>query len=65
MNFDFITYSIPNTTAREMIEDEDIRNSEIAFPDESILSRCDTFTYLGPEGDEMYNKAWKKVKSGN
>jgi len=65
MNFDFITYSIPNTTAREMIEDEDIRNSEIAFPPEEVLERCDTFIYLGEEGDRLYSEAWKKVKSAN
>ncbi len=33
MNFDYITYSTPNTAAVELIEDEDIRTSEIAFPD--------------------------------
>ena len=33
MNFDYITYSTPNKAARELIEDEEIRNSEIAFPD--------------------------------
>ena len=65
MNFDFITYSTPNEAAREMIEDEDIRNSEAIFPDESILKRCETISYLGEEGDALYNEMWKKVKSGN
>ena len=32
MNFEYITYSTPNVAARELIEDEDIKNSEIAFP---------------------------------
>ncbi len=63
-NFEYITYSTPNTGARELIEDDDIRNSEIAFPDASILDRCDTYKYLGPEGDELYNRLWKEVKSG-
>ncbi|MBO6147029.1 MAG: extracellular solute-binding protein [Lachnospiraceae bacterium] len=65
MNFDFITYSTPNEAAREMIEDEDIRNSEAIFPDESILKKCETMSYLGEEGDALYNEMWKKVKSGN
>ena len=65
LNFDFITYSTPNEAAREMIEDEDIRNSPIAFPSDEVLDRCDTFSYLGPEADAMYNELWKKVKSGN
>ncbi len=33
LNFDYITYSTPNTAAQALIEDDDIRNSKIAFPD--------------------------------
>ncbi len=61
LNFEYITYSTPNTAAREMIEDEDIRNSIIAFPDETILSRCKVYKYLGQEGDELYDSYWTKV----
>ena len=39
MNFDYITYSTPNTAARELIEDPAIRNSKIAFADASELER--------------------------
>ena len=63
MNFDYITYSTPNVAARELIEDEAIRNSSIAFPDESILERCETFKYLGTKYDEIYNKLWREIKS--
>ena len=63
MNFDYITYSTPNTSARELIEDEDIRNSTIAFPPASELERCETFQYLGDEVDNIYNEYWNKVKS--
>ena len=63
MNFDYITYSTPNEAARELIEDDDIRNSEIAFPDEETLARCETFTYLGDDADEVYNQLWREVKS--
>lgn len=63
MNFEYITYSTPNEKAREMIEDPAIRNSEIAFPVDSILSRCETFTYLGEDADEVYNQLWREVKS--
>ena len=65
MNFEYITYSVPNVTAREMIEDEELRNSEIAFPGEDILSRCYSEEYLGEEGEKLYSEAWKKVKSAN
>ncbi|MBQ4482501.1 MAG: extracellular solute-binding protein [Lachnospiraceae bacterium] len=64
MNFDFITYSTPNTAAREMIEEEDIRNSEVAYPGEDVLKRCSTYVYLGEDGDTLYSDMWKKVKSG-
>lgn len=63
MNFDFITYSTPNDAARALIEDDDIRNSEIAFPDLSIYNNLETFSYLGEDGDELYNSLWKEVKS--
>ncbi len=61
MNFDYITYSTPNTAAQALIEDEDIKNSKIAFPDLSQYSNLETFTYLGEEGDELYNSLWKEV----
>jgi len=62
-NFEYITYSTPNTAARELIEEEDIRNSEIAFPDLSRYSNLETYVYLGEDGDSLYNELWKEVKS--
>lgn len=61
MNFEFITYSTPNTAAQALIEDEDIRNSEIAFPDLSKYNNLEFFIYLGEEGDELYNQLYKEV----
>ncbi len=63
MNFEYITYSTPNDAAKELIEDDDIRNSTIAFPDLSQYENLETFSYLGEEGDEMYNNLWKEIKS--
>lgn len=63
MNFEFITYSTPNVAARELIEDEDIKNSEIAFPDLSLYSNLETFRYLGEDADILYNNLWKEIKS--
>ncbi len=62
MNFDYITYSTPNIPGRELIEDEDIRNSPIAFP---VLSDYDleTYTYLGEKADRHLNDLWREVKS--
>lgn len=63
MNFEYITYSTPNDAARELIEDDDIKNSKIAFPDLTQYDNLETFSYLGAEGDELYNNYWKEVKS--
>lgn len=63
MNFDYITYSTPNTEARELIEDDAIRNSTIAFPDSSELERCETYNYLGTKFDNIYNELWREIKS--
>lgn len=63
MNFEYITYSTPNTAAQALIEDEDIKNSQIAFPDFSQYENLETFQYLGTEGDDLYNNLWKEVKS--
>ena len=54
-NFEYITYSTPNDAARDLIEDEDLKNSKIAFPDLSQYSGLETFTYLGEDGDSLYN----------
>ena len=62
MNFEEITYSTPNSAARELIEDADIKNSTVAFPDEATLERCETFKYLG-ETEEVYLKKWNEMKA--
>ncbi len=63
MNFEYITYSTPNDAARELIKEEDIKNSPIAFPDLSQYSNLETFQYLGEDADQIYNDLWKEVKS--
>ena len=62
MNFDEITYSTPNKAAKELIEDEEIRNSEIAFPGEEVLKRCEVYTYPGEEMEEVTIKLWNEMK---
>lgn len=62
-NFEYIGYSTPNSGARELIKDEDIRNSTIAFPDSTVLDRCKTYLYLGDEMETLYLQKWNEVKS--
>lgn len=63
MNFEYITYSTPNTVAQEQIEDEDIKNSKVAFPDLDAYNNLETYIYVGEDGDELYNNLWKEVMS--
>lgn len=63
MNFEYITYSTPNVAAQEMIEDEEIRNSEIAFPDLTQYDNLETFSYLGEDADALYSSLMKEVQS--
>jgi spermidine/putrescine-binding protein len=62
-NFEYITYSTPNAAARELITDEDIKNSQVAFPEQSIIDRCRTYRYLGEEMEALYIDKWNEVKS--
>ncbi len=62
-NFEYIYYSSPNAGAIDLIEDEEILNNEALFPDTDVLSRCETFHYLGEEAEETYNELWKQVLS--
>lgn len=62
-NFEYITYSTPNEAAQALIEDEEIKNSPIAFPVLTDYENLETFEYLGVDADEMYNQLWKELKS--
>jgi len=62
-NFEYITYSTPNKAARELIQDEDIKNSAVAFPSADVLERCSTYHYLGEDMDTLYIQKWNEVKS--
>lgn len=62
-NFEYICYSTPNTEVYDLLEDEELKNDEVLFPDEEILERCEPFQYLGEEMDQIYYELWKEVKS--
>ena len=52
MNFEYITYSIPNSAGQALIED-----------DIDQLKNCETFNFLGDENEALYNELWREVKS--
>jgi len=62
MNFEFVTYSSPNKLVRDLVEDEELRNNPVAFPDKGVLDRCSNFKYLGEEWEEIYLTKWNEVK---
>lgn len=63
INFEYLTYSTPNIAAQALIEDDEMRESEITYPDFSKYENLETFQYLGIEGTELYNELWKEVKA--
>ena len=63
INFEYLTYSTPNVGARELIEDEEVKNSPVAFPDLTAIPDAETFSYLGEDAEKLYDELWKNVKS--
>ncbi|NLJ96420.1 MAG: ABC transporter substrate-binding protein [Clostridiales bacterium] len=62
-NFEAITYSTPNSEAWNLIQDEEIKNSPVAFPPQDVLDRCTAFRYLGEEMESLYIQKWNEAKS--
>ncbi len=61
-NFEYITYSTPNKGTFELL-DEDMQNNKAVFPDIDSIKNAEVLKYLGDDVDEIYNEAWKEVKS--
>lgn len=62
MNFDHLGYSTPNTGVRELEQNEEYKNSPIAFPDPESYTNQETYKYLGNDMDKTYNRLWMQVK---
>ena len=63
LNCEYLTYSTPNTGARDYIEDEDVLDSEELFPDLSRISYLEAYSYLGEDMDKLYSELWIQLKS--
>lgn len=61
-NFNYITYSTPNTAAQALIDD-DTKNNEAIFPSDDVLKRCEILQYLGQETEDEYMNLWSSVKA--
>ncbi|MCI8465679.1 MAG: ABC transporter substrate-binding protein [Lachnospiraceae bacterium] len=60
-NFEYITYSTPNTGAQELMDEELLKNPAV-FPGEDILSKCEVFHSLGADGDALFNDLWLQLR---
>ena len=63
-NFEYITYSTPNTGAQDLMDKELLENPAV-FPDEKILDKCSIFHTLGTEGDSKMNDLWIEIKGAS
>jgi len=58
VNFDYLTYAIPNAEIEDLINEEPVLN-----PDTNLLAKCETLKNLGPAADDMYSRYWKQYKA--
>ncbi len=63
-NFEYLTYSTPNTGARKMMAAK-YRNDPDLFLSDKQLENSEVLRDLGPEGDDLYSYYWKMFKSSN
>lgn len=61
-NADYIGYSTPHKTAKDMLDDE-VKNDPAAYPAQEIIDACEVFIDLGPEMTEYYNEKWNELKA--
>lgn len=65
MNAEYIGYSTPISAAREMLPDE-MKNSEVAYPDESVLNGELMEMFNDPSDiASVYSSIWTQVKASN
>lgn len=60
-NIEYIGYSTPMSNVKELL-DEEVQNS-FSYPDEEVLSRCETFVNLDEETTAYMQDSWTGVLS--
>ncbi len=58
----FIQYTSPVTAVRELLPEE-LRDSELMYPDPEIVARSEYMTVLGDELNSAMDMAWSEMKS--
>ncbi len=63
-NCEYIGYSTPMTAVWENLDD-DLKNSEIAYPSDEVLAKTQVFTNLSDETNAELDAQWSALKSYN
>ena len=63
-NIEFIGYSSPSSAARALLSD-DLKDSEIAYPDASLLANDDTFINLPQATLDLYDSEWVRLRTNS
>lgn len=61
-NYEYLTYSIPNVSVIDEVS-SDAEKKAILFPEESLLTNCESLKSLGADADDLYSKYWKQFKA--
>ena len=61
-NCDYTGYSTPIDEVRESLDDE-LKNSPIAYPDESVMSKAEVFVTLPDDVNAEMDAKWSEMKS--
>ncbi len=59
-NIEYIAYSSPSSAARELLSDE-LKTSDICYPDEALLENTDTFINLPQDILDLYDSEWVRL----
>ena len=61
-NLEYLGYSTPVPAAKDYM-DEEVANSEIAYPNSETLSLGDSFLYLSADANQLMDSLWLDVKT--
>lgn len=60
-NAEYVWYSLPSTAAKDLLSDE-LKDSEVAYPDKESLESLEVFRDPGPYV-KLYDEIWQAVKN--
>lgn len=62
-NTEFICYSTAESAARDLIEDEELKNSEIMYPTSDTMDYFETYDNLPKDIRSLYDQLWVEIMS--